>query len=161
MRLFSLCLLALSCGIASLSAESLGNFRASGFTYGYEKWQNLGATQRIDKDGTTILGPADGGVGLYLHSGFGAKSLAAIEITLRLAPGNNARSVLLKIPNVQEWSIDLTKLSEDKFTTLRFPLSDEARAKEGEVKNIQLQGTFTPGQTVGLTVQSMSVVPAK
>ncbi len=161
MRLLPVLLLALAAGVASLSAESLGNFKGSGFTYGYEKWQNIGATQRIDKDGTTILGPADGGAGLYLNNGYDVSSIAAIEITIRLAPGNSAGSVLLKIPNVQEWSIDLSKLSYDKFTTLRFPIGEAARAKGGEVKNVQLQGTFTPGQTVGVTVQAISVVPAK
>jgi hypothetical protein len=161
MRLLPVLLLALASGVASLSAESLGNFKGSGFTYGYEKWQNLGATQRIDKDGTTILGPADGGAGLYLHGGLDVKAIAALEVTIRLAPGNTAGSVLLKIPNVQEWSIDLAKLSADKFTTLRFPVGDAAREKGGEVKNVQLQGTFTPGQTVGVTIQSITVVPAK
>lgn len=156
-RFVSIC--ALVCFGALLGhAGPIGDFKSSGFSYGYEGWKELASVQTLGEEGAVIKGPAAGGAGLFLNETLDLSSALRLEIKLKVLPGNTAATVIVKIPDVKEWTVDLTKYSDGKVVTVPLAMDDTARKAASKVQNIQLQGTFSPEETVAVIIFGLTAI---
>lgn len=131
-----------------------------GFAYGYAGWQTLGGVQKKSAEGVTLTGPAAGGAGLILNPPADISGATELVVKIKLGATNTATKVVLKFVDVADWPIMLTTVSSTEFTEVKLPLTKGGKpidpAKLEAVKNVQVQGDFTPTHTVDVTFASIT-----
>lgn len=135
---------------------------ATGFVYGYEGWKELGTVQKKSTDGVVLTGAAAGGAGIILNPAADLTGAKEIVVKIKTGATNTASKIIFKIVGLREWTIDLTTVSATEFTEVKLPLTTSTGAippdKLKDVKNVQVQGDFTPGKTVDVVFAGISAV---
>jgi len=140
----------------------LRDFGTRGFDYGYEAWQDLATVAKPSDSGLSIDGPSTGGAGIFFADVQDLSAASQLELKIRIAQGNTARKLLFKLMTASgepafEKEIDLTDVSREEFTTVTMDLPKD-QPRLGDVKQLQLQGTFVPGERVSVELLSISAI---
>lgn len=131
----------------------------AGFVYGYEGWKQLSGVQSKNSDGVTIKGVSAGGAGIILKPAANLSQATQLVVQIKAGPGNTAKTGILKIVGGKEWTIDLSALSAETFTTLKLSFNADGKTPAGDkykaVQNVQFQGDFNPTTVVDVTFGSI------
>jgi hypothetical protein len=140
------------------------NFAAKQPSYGYEGWQDLGAVSSKEENGLTIQAPANGGFGLFFNDLLDLESASTLIVRLTVLPGNTEERLMLKFHAADSkqavWYIPLSGYSQDEATDITLDLTKPDKVLQSEpldmglIRQIQVQGTFTPGAKVHLNFES-------
>ena len=142
------------------------DFTQSGFDYGFVGWDGLGVQTKTSA-GYRIEGPSNGGAGFSLFQLADLSNCKTLIVKLRRGPNMTDSRIAVNLIDVSgshaSWSVPVDGLSDKDFTEVKLDLSKptDPPAKPlnlEEIKNVQVQGVFTPDKTVDLEFASLTAV---
>lgn len=144
---------------------SIWDFKSASPTYGYERWQDLGAVGKSGEKGWTLDGSAAGGFGLIYHQLLDLEGAGKLRLVVEVNDGHSDGQLLVKLHTADEkfaaWTIPLADKAPGQEHVLVLDLdAPQDRSKPegpdmGIIQQIQVQGSFNPGARVHLTFKRL------
>jgi hypothetical protein len=157
--------------LAQLRADSgdgvipVWDFTAKPPSYGYETWEDLGSVSSKSETGWTVDAPATGGFGMFFNDLLDLESAKKLIVRVIANPGNSGDRLMFKFHAADGkqavWYVPLAGLELEKAIEIPIDLTkpDEVLQAEaidmGIIRQIQVQGTFTPGSKINVTFVSL------
>ena len=167
--LVAVCALALAPAARAAGPVVVHDFVQSGFDYGFAAWDGLKVQSKTDK-GTRLNGPANGGAGLSLFNLADLSDCKTLIVRVkRDAAGTTDEKFVVNLISVDggktAFVIPTADISDHDFTDYKIDLTkitpgdDGKRVNLEEVKNVQVQGVFTPDKTLDLEFAAITATP--
>ena len=118
--------------------------------------------------GYRIDGPANGGAGFSLFQLADLSNCKTLVLKIKRGPSMTDSRVVVNLISVDgsksSWSVLTDTLSDKDFTEVKLDLAkptdhSDKPANLEEIKNVQVQGVFTPDKEVDLEFASITAVP--
>jgi hypothetical protein len=157
---YGLCVLPSMNAQEEVKAMPVWNFKDSAPSYGYEGWKTLGNIGKPSKIGWELMGPAAGGFGIYFNDLLDLSGASKFRIKLVKGENHSDGRLMVKMHAADGkqavWFVTVSELETGKETVLSLDLANPSEKPEGEpmdlgiVRQIQVQGTFSPENQVHL-----------
>ena len=169
LTILALCAFAWSPRAIAAEPVVIHDFAKGGFDYGFGAWEGLGVQTTNDK-GTRLNGPANGGAGLSLFSLADLSDCKTLVVRVkRHAEGTTDEKFVINLISVDGGKaacvIQTADISDHDFTDYKIDLKklpvgdDNKHVNLEEIKNVQVQGVFTPDKTLDLEFAAITAIP--